>query len=172
MPVPARVDEAGRRVDQQAEPAEGALPFESRDEIVREPDAFQRGAQNELARMEDERRSVLDLDELGQVLLRLANIDIGVAGVVENPEIAIDADVHARRLEQGIVVGIDLDAAFLQATRDRPIGEDHGADSTADRPLLVFQHLADPVCPPACRSEFAPQASAGRSSRGDATGGG
>jgi hypothetical protein len=71
--------------------------------------------------MEDEGRSVLDLDELGQVFLLLANVDIGVAVVVENPEIAVDANVDARRLEQGIVVRIDLDAAFLQATRDRPI---------------------------------------------------
>jgi hypothetical protein len=71
--------------------------------------------------MEDEGRSVLDLDQLGQVLLRLANVDIGVAVVVENPEIAVDANVDARRLEEGIVVRIDLDAAFIQATRDRPI---------------------------------------------------
>jgi hypothetical protein len=71
--------------------------------------------------MEDERRSVLDLDELGQVFLRLANVDIGVAVVVENSEVAVDADVDARGLEQGIVVRIDLDAAFLQATGDRPI---------------------------------------------------
>jgi hypothetical protein len=31
---------------------------------------------------------------------------------VENPEIAVDADVHARRLKQRIIVGVDLDAAF------------------------------------------------------------
>jgi hypothetical protein len=40
---------------------------------------------------------------------------------VENPEVAVYANVDARRLEQRIVVGIDLDAAFLQATRDRPV---------------------------------------------------
>ena len=34
VPVPTGVDEAGRRVDQEAEPAQGALPFQSRDEIV------------------------------------------------------------------------------------------------------------------------------------------
>jgi len=108
-------------VDQESEPPERALPFEPCDQVVREPNALQGGAKNELAGMEDERRSVLDLDELGQVFLLLANIDIGVAVVVENPELAVDANVDARRLEQRIVVGIDLDAAFLQATRDRPI---------------------------------------------------
>ena len=89
------------------------------------------------------------------------DVDERVAVVVEDAEEAVDADVDARRLEQGIVVRIDLDAAFLQAARDRAVGEDHGADSTADRPLLVFhtlptRYVLQPVDP-----NVAPQASAG-----------
>ena len=49
-----------------------ALALEPRDEVVGEPDPLERRAEHELAGMEDERRSVVDLDELGQVLLRLA----------------------------------------------------------------------------------------------------
>jgi hypothetical protein len=108
-------------MDQEAEPPERALPFKPCDQVIREPNALQGGAKDELTGMEDERRSVLDLDELGQVFLRLANVDIGIAVVVENPEVPVNANVDARRLEQRIVVRIDLDAAFLQATRDRPI---------------------------------------------------
>ena len=117
MPVPAGVDEARGRVDQEAEASEARLPFEPRDEVVGKPDPFERRAEHELAWMEDEGRAVLDLDELGQVLLFLANVDVRIAVVVENPEVAVDADVDARRLEQGFVVGIDLDPAFLQEPR-------------------------------------------------------
>ena len=69
MPVPARVDEAGGRVDQQAEAAERTLAFEPGDEVVREPDPLERRAEDELARVEDERVVAVDLDELGQLLL-------------------------------------------------------------------------------------------------------
>ena len=53
--VPARVDEAGRRVDEQAEAAERALPLEPRDEVVGQPDPLERRAEHELAGVEDER---------------------------------------------------------------------------------------------------------------------
>ena len=72
MPVPARVDEAGGRVDQEPEAAERALPLEPRDEVVGKPDPLERRAEHELARMEDERRLVVDLDELRQLLLLAA----------------------------------------------------------------------------------------------------
>ena len=97
------------------------FPFEPGDEVIGKPDPLERRAEHELARMEDERRPVLDLDELGQVLLLLANVDVRIAVVVENPEEAVDPDVHARRLEQGFVVGIDLDPAFLQEPGDRAV---------------------------------------------------
>ena len=72
MAVPAGVDEAGGRVDQQPEPAEARLPLQPRDEVVGEPHALERRAEHELARVEDE-RLVADLDELGQVLLLAAS---------------------------------------------------------------------------------------------------
>ena len=77
--------------------------------------------------MEHERRIPLDLHQLGQVLLRLANVDVGVAVVVEDPEEPVDSDVHAGRLQEGIVVRIDLDPALLQEAGDRAIRENHGA---------------------------------------------
>jgi len=53
--------------------------------------------------VEDERLRV-GLDELGQVLLRLADVDERVARVVEDAEVPVDADVDARGLEQRLVV--------------------------------------------------------------------
>src|SRR5215213_9993357 len=54
VPAEARVDEAGCRVDEQAEAAERALALESRDEVVRQRDALERLAEHELAGVEDE----------------------------------------------------------------------------------------------------------------------
>ena len=48
---------------------ERRLSLEPRDEIVGQRDALERRAEHELARMEDERLVVRDLDELGQPLL-------------------------------------------------------------------------------------------------------
>ena len=55
MPVEARVDVAGGRVDQQPQPAEAGLALEARHEVVGQRDPLQRRAQHELARVEDER---------------------------------------------------------------------------------------------------------------------
>ena len=63
MAVPAGVDEARRRVDEEAEPARAALAFQAGDEVVRERDPLERRAEHELARVEDERLCVVgDLD--------------------------------------------------------------------------------------------------------------
>jgi hypothetical protein len=71
--------------------------------------------------VKDEGRAVVHLHELRQILLLLADVDIGIAVVVENPEEAIDPDVDARGLEQRLVVRIDLDPAFLQVSSDRAV---------------------------------------------------
>jgi hypothetical protein len=44
---------------------------------------------------------------------------------VENPEEPIDADVDARRLEQRLVLGIDLDSALGEQARNRLIRQNH-----------------------------------------------
>ena len=68
------------------------------------------GAEHELAGVEDERLGALDLDELGQVLLRVAHVDEGGARVVEHAEEAVDAQVDARGLYERLVVRVDGDA--------------------------------------------------------------
>jgi hypothetical protein len=64
--------------------------------------------------MQDKRLVPVDLDQFGQVFLGLFDVDIGVFVVAEDAEIAVDADVHARGLEQGRVVWIDADSALVQ----------------------------------------------------------
>src|SRR5215210_4129397 len=75
--------------------------------------------------MEDEGALVVDLDELRQLLLRLLDVDERVARVVEDAEVAIDAHVDARGLEQGLVVRVDLDPTFADQPADRAVGENH-----------------------------------------------
>src|SRR5207247_443482 len=79
------------------------------------------------AGMEDERMIAVHLDELRQLLLLDLDVDERVAVVVKDPEDAVDADVHARRLEERLVVRIDLDASFNEVAGDRRVREDHAA---------------------------------------------
>ena len=113
LPVRALVrnpSKAGKLVAWGAELAQGDMT---------DPDSLRRAV--------DSAETVVHLDELRQVLLLLADVDIGVAVVVENPEEPVDLDVYARRLEERVVVGIDLDAALREQPGDRPVGEDHEA---------------------------------------------
>ena len=103
----------------------GRLALEPCDEVVGQPDPLERRAEHELAGVEDERLLVVDLDELGQLLLRLLDVDVRIAGVVEDPEEAVDAHVDARGLDQLLVERVDLDAALVEEAANRPVGEDH-----------------------------------------------
>ncbi len=87
--------------------------------------------------MEDERLAV-DFDQLGQTLLLLLDVDVRVAGVAEDAEVAVDPHVHTRRLEQRPVVGVDLDPAFAEQALDRPVGENHRPDSTVAGGLAML----------------------------------
>ena len=59
----------------------------------------------------------------------LLDVDEGVEVVAEDAEVAVDAHVDARRLEQRRVVRVDLDPALVEQPRDRAVGEDHAPDS-------------------------------------------
>ena len=52
--LPARVDVPGRRVDEQPESAQRALPFERADDVVRQLHPLEGLAEDELAGVEDE----------------------------------------------------------------------------------------------------------------------
>ena len=108
-------------MDQQSEPAEARLAVQAGDQVVREANPLERRAEHELARMQDERRVLLHLDQLRQVFLLLADVDVWIPVVVEDPEVTVDADVDARRLQKRVVVRVDLDAPLGQKAGNRPI---------------------------------------------------
>ena len=72
---------------------------------------------------------LLDLDELGQLRLLDLDVDERVAVVVEDAEEPVDANVDARRLQQRVVVRVDLDPPLGEQAGDRRVGEDHRDDS-------------------------------------------
>ena len=103
MAVEARVDEAGRRVDEQAEPAEARLALDAGRRGRRAADPLRRGAEHELAGVQDERVVVGDLDQLGEVALVHLHVDDPAGVVAEHPEVAVAAQVDRRRLQAGLV---------------------------------------------------------------------
>ena len=90
-----------------------------------QPDPLEGRAEDELARVEDERLVVLDLDELREALLLRLDVDEGVARVAEHAKQAVDAHVEARRLHERGLVGVDADPARLDQTPDGAVGEHH-----------------------------------------------
>ena len=61
---------------------------------------------------------------LGQVGLRIAHVDEGVAVVAEDAEAAIEMEVDRGGLQVARIVRIDPDAARLELGSDVAIGED------------------------------------------------
>jgi len=117
-------------MDQQPQPPQAALPLQARHQVVRQLHPLDRLAQHELPRVEDERLVVPDRQQLGQVRLRLADVDERVAVVAEDPEAPIEVEVDRARLEVGRIVRLDPHAPRLQCGPDVAVGQDaHRAGS-------------------------------------------
>ena len=85
-----------------------------------------------------------------------AHVDVGVARVVEHAELAVDADVDARGLDEARVVGIDDDPAGRDLGLDGAVAQDHGDGSLVRRPATDGR----PKASPAPRPISAPEAMA------------
>ncbi len=103
------VDEAGSGVRDEPEAAEGGLPLQARGEVVGQGHDLVGRGEHELTGVEDEGLVALRLHQPGQVRLFDGGVDVGVAVVLEHPEVAVEAHVDTRRLHHGFVVGIDPD---------------------------------------------------------------
>ena len=124
-PREAGVDEAGRRVGQQAQPAETRLALEAGADVVRQGHDLVRRAEHELARVQDERLVAVRFDQPGQLGLLDRRVDVRVAVVLEHPEVAVDADVDAGGLDHRRVEGVETDPAGLDRGADVPVREQH-----------------------------------------------
>ena len=127
VPVEPGVDEPGGRVDQQSEAAERRLALDTSDQVVGHADAFQGGAEHELAGMQHERLVAVDgdLDEFGEVDHVLLDVDDAASVVAEHPEEVRDPHVDRRRLDERLVERVDHDPAGGELFTDGAVGQDH-----------------------------------------------
>ena len=72
-------------------------------------------------------------DDLGEVVVGLAHVDVGPAVVVEHPEVAVHPQVHRRGLQQRLVERVDDEAPGGELLADGAIGEDHRSESVPVR---------------------------------------
>jgi hypothetical protein len=139
MTIEARINEPGGDVGQQTETRERGLSIEPRDEVVGDPHALERAGEHELVRVQDEGAAVFDLDELGEILLRLLGIDERRGVVAEHAEVAVDAQVDRRRLNAVFQQRIDHDATGGELLANRDVRQDH--DAGAYGPFRLVRRL-------------------------------
>ncbi len=125
MPAEAGVDEPGGGVDQQAEPSEAGLALEPGRKIVAQGDDLVGGSQDELTGMQHERFLAERFNQTCQVGLVDGRIDVRVTVVLEDPEVAVQTDVHTRRLHHLRVIGLEHDALGFDRGSDIPVGQQH-----------------------------------------------
>ena len=77
----------------------------------------------------------VDLDEPGELLEVLLQVDDRHRVVEEHAEVAVEPHVDRRGLDHRVVEGIDLDPAGLDLLADGVVGEDHDGDASG-RPRL------------------------------------
>jgi hypothetical protein len=65
------------------------------------------------------------LDHPREVVLLQRRVDVGVGVVVERAEVPVEAQVHARGLQQRLVVRVERDASGGDLGADVAVGEQH-----------------------------------------------
>src|SRR6516162_7456346 len=128
----AGVDPACGRVREQAEPAETRLALQPPGDVVRQRDDFVGGGEDKLTRVQDEGLLAVGLDQACQVWLLYRRVDVRVAVVLEHPEVPVQPDVDAGRLDELRCVRVEL----------HPPGTDLGLDVT-----IREQHASNLPCP-------------------------
>ena len=103
------------------------LALQSAGQVVRQCDYFIGRGEYELVGMQDERILAFRLDQPGQVRLLDRGVDVRVAVVLEDPEVPVQPDVDAGRLDQLGFIRVEFD----------PPGLDLGPDVTIERSTLA-----------------------------------
>src|SRR5699024_10774532 len=100
MPRKAWVDKARGGVGQKAQAAQGRFTFQTARQVIRQGELLQGRSEYKLTRVQHERFTLRDFDLSGQIRHVALGVDVGVLRVVKNPEILVDANIHARRLDK------------------------------------------------------------------------
>ena len=107
-------------------------------------DDLERRAEHELPRVQHERLLAVRLDQRGQVVLLQRRVDVGVPGVVEDPEEPVEPDVDARGLHQRRVVGLEPEPPLGDRGLDVAVGQQHGAESRESPRSPLRANLLNP----------------------------
>ena len=126
----AGVDEAGRRVGQQAQATERALALEAGGDVIRQGDLLIGRGEHELPRMQHVRLVRVDGDLAGEVGLFAGGVDHRVLVVVEEPEEPVDAHVHGGGLDHLLVEGVQAHSPGIDLGPDVTIAQQHGAKTS------------------------------------------
>ena len=116
---PASTNPAVEWINSPSRPSED-LPSR-RATSVGQAHALQRRSQDELAGVEDERLAVGDLDELGEVLEILPDVDHADGVIAEEPKVAVDVQVDGRRLDALGAERVDDNPFGIDLFTDRPV---------------------------------------------------
>src|SRR5271166_902724 len=119
--VPSGIDEPGGGVDEQAQAPERRLPLQPGDQIPRKGDPLHRRAQHKLAGVEDQGILHAHVDQLGQVLLVLTDVDNPLRVVPEEAEVLVHVEVDRGRLDAVCPKRVDDDPACLELLPNRPV---------------------------------------------------
>ena len=124
---PGSMKPAVEWVSRPSRPSE-RLALEPRGDVVGQRDELEGRPEHELAGVQDERlvrrRS---LDQVGEVGLVFGRVDERVLVVVEQPEVAIEPHIDARRLHHLGFPRLEPDAARVDLGPDVAVGEQHAA---------------------------------------------
>ena len=121
----AGVNEARRRVGEQAKAAKGGLALKARGNVVAEGHQLVGGAQDELAGVQHEGLIGAHVDLMSEVRLVRRRVNHRVAVVIEESEQAIQAHVDTGRLDQVPVERVELDTSRIQRGLDVAVTEQH-----------------------------------------------
>ena len=87
--------------------------------------------------MKHERLVTLGLDQRGQLVLLQRRVDVGVAGVDEDSEKAVQSHVDAGGLEQLVVERVDGQASSVELGPQVTVGQQHGVTLASRTRLTV-----------------------------------
>ncbi len=124
----ARIDEAGGGVDEQPDPPETRLALDPTHQVVGEAHVLDRGAEYELAGVEDEGLPLDDRDRFGQVRIGPHRIDAVRRVVAEHAQNRFESDVDARWLHLIIGDRFECQRALGQHGPYGDVGEQHETD--------------------------------------------
>ncbi|MFT6535107.1 MAG: hypothetical protein ACJAS7_001152 [Alpinimonas sp.] len=114
MTAESWINETGGRVRQQSKATQRALTFKSSSKVIWQCHLLIGGTKNEFARVQDKRLIGLDLDKAREIGLVLSRIDERILVVIEQPKVAVDAHVNARRLDHLGGIGLKANAPGIE----------------------------------------------------------